>query len=227
MSLAKFSLTCALLGFVAAAPNMAAQPAVEFKDLAAHPVETPAINNMVSQGIMKPVGATEFAPDAAETLGEFVVSVHSMFNLGQPAKATEFGDVTAKSAIYAAVQAVTPYMGRQMLCFGCLLGKNLLPEQSISHAQVAMIMAQVLVAQKKLALPTAAETEAALANVADAGLIPPPARPYMAAALTGGIVTLQSGYKIALGMTHTRAEVAVIFDGAQKKFSLPQINQPR
>ncbi len=227
MHLTKLSLACTLLGFLAAAPNVAARGAVELNDLAAHALESPAINNMVSQGIMKAAAAGQFAPDATETLGDFVVSVQGMFNLGKPAQATEFGDVLANSSLYDAVQAVAPYMGRQMLCFGCMLGKNLLPEQPISHALAAMIMAQVLVAQKKLTLPTAAETDAALANVADASQIPPPARPYFAAAVTGGIVTLQPGNRIVLGMAHTRAEVAVLFDGAQKKFSLPQVSQPR
>lgn len=229
MVLTRLRLSCVFLGFLAGAPGLAAQPLSTFKDLPAQRVEAPAISNMVSQGIMKPVGTAQFAPDAAETLGDFAVSVQRLFNLGQPAQATEFADVPPGSSLYTAIQSVAPYMGRLLLCSGCALTKSLLLTQPISRAQVTMIMAQVLVAQGKIALPTAAQTAAALANVADANLIPPPARPYFAAGVQGGIVALQPGNRIALGIAHTRAEVAVMLDGAQKRFSIPQLklNQPR
>jgi len=227
MFLTRISLSCALLGFLAGAPNLAAQPASLFKDLGAQRVEAPAINSMVSQGIMKPVAVAQFAPDAPETLGDFAASVQHMFKLGQPASATEFADVPAGSSLYAAIQSVAPYMGRLMLCPGCALTKSLLPMQPVSRAQVTMIMAQVLVAQQKLTLPTAAEASAALAHVADASLIPAPARPYFAAAVQGGIVTLQPGNKIALGVAHTRAEVAVMLDGAQRRFNIQQVSPLR
>jgi S-layer homology domain len=193
-----------------------------FSDIAARPmaVQT-AIGQMVSQGIMQGRSAKEFAPDAPLTRAEFAASLQKMFNLPQPAQAADFPDVPRTSPYYAAVQALTPHLSRSLLCFRCALVKNFSLSETVSRAEMTMIMAHILVSRNKVPLLNESETNAALAGVADAQRIPAPARPYFAAAIKNGVVDLKPGKTIALPLAVSRGETAECMANVQKKFSMP------
>src|SRR5438105_3978001 len=122
---------CLVIGGTSITTSAQPPPGTMFSDLAHHVEEELAINSMVAQGIMRPISPTKFAPDTPETLGEFAVSTQHMFNLPQPAHPINFSDVPPSSPIYAAVQAMVPYMGRHILCIGCALTTDFLPNQPV------------------------------------------------------------------------------------------------
>jgi S-layer homology domain len=127
---------------------------------------------------------------------------------------------------YDAVKAVQPYLGRQMLCSGCALGTNLLPRDSVSRAEVTLVLAKVLAAQKKLTLPTPTETDAILAGIPDVSGLSAAARPYFAAAIQSGIMPAGPQRRIAPEMTVSRASAAVLLDGVQRQFAIPEVKPP-
>lgn len=204
-------------------PGSPLKPGTRFSDLAHHMAEEPAINRMVAQGVMRPVSPTKFAPDMPETLGEFAVSVQHMFDLPQPPKPINFSDVPPSSPIHAAVQAMVPYMGRHILCFGCALATNFLPNQPVSRAISAVTLVRILMAQKKISLLTMMEADEVLRNVEEAKTLPPPSRPYFATAIRSGILALSPEHKIEPAREHSRANMAVLLDHVQKKFNVPRV----
>jgi hypothetical protein len=192
-------------------------------DLANHAAAVPAIKSMVAQGIMRGVSQTQFAPDAFYRAGDFAVSMQHMFNLPAPAQPIDFPDVPRGSPIYAAVQAIAPFLGRQLLCPGCALGSNFLPNQPVTRAATTVALVNILKAQGMVQLLSPAEAEIVLANVSDASPPSPMARAIFATALKSGIIALQPDSKINLALKHTRADAAVLLDALQKRFNIPQV----
>ncbi len=205
-------------------PLTAQKPgAVAFTDLGSHTAEQPAISRMVEQGIMRGKSAEQFAPDAAMTRGEFVVALQQMFQLQTPSQRVAVSDVPPGNSLDAAVQAAQPFLGRQLLCFGCALGSNFLPNQPMTQAEQTMALTRVLVAQNKLQLLAPTDAASVLAEVKDAGSLSPPAAPYFATAIKGGVLTLQADKTIGLATPQTRVNVATTLDAVQQKFSIPQV----
>jgi len=199
-----------------------------FSDIATRSAATQlAIGSMVAQGVMQGRSANQFAPDAPLTRAEFAMSLQKMFSLPLPAQAASFPDVPPTAPYYSAVEAVSPHLARSLLCFRCALVKNFLPNETVSRAEMTMIMAHVLVSRNKLKLPDQSETAAALAGVADGEKIPVPARPYFAAAIKNNVVDLKPGKTIALPMAVSRAETAEYMANVQKKFSMPVLRPVR
>jgi hypothetical protein len=198
-------------------------PAPVFRDVAADTPAAGAIDRMIAQGIMHPVSPNTFAPDAPDTLGHFVASVQHMFRLEPTTRAPLFTDVSPNSPIFVAVQASAPYLGRQLLCFGCALGTNLVPDQPLSRAQEAMLITQVLKAQNRLQLLDSVATHEVLAGVADANKVSAPAAPYIATAIKTGVLPLTAEGRIEPAMPSTRAAVATSLDTAQRTFKVPEV----
>jgi len=163
---------------------------------------------------------TQIAPDDSSTLGDFMVAVQRLFQLPRATESVEFTDVPSNSPLIQAVEAVSPYLGRQTLCAGCALGTNLLPNQPLSRAQMAVVIVNVLVAQKKLDLPGPAETDSVLRGMEALGRRSAPVRPYLAAAFENGLLEPKPGNRIALSTPVSRAELAAALGGIQHKYSL-------
>jgi hypothetical protein len=179
-----------------------------------------AIIRMVDQGIMRPVAPGRFAPSDPYSLGDYLVCLQRLFNLPPPPEPVTFTDVPASSPYYAAVQATSPYLGRQMLCPGCALTTNLAPEQPVSGGEVMVSLVYVLMARGKLNFVDTGETERILAGV-DAQHLARPVRVCLATAISSGIVTRSSTGAIDLLPVETRASVAVRLDRAQTLFQIP------
>ena len=200
----------------------------KFIDLANRPAATKAaVASLVSQGILQTRTPQHFAPDAPMTRAEYAVAMQKMFNLPQPAHAASFPDVPAGASNYAAVEAVSPHLCRSMLCFRCALIKNFLPNEPVSRAEMTMVLAHILIAQKRLVLLDESDTKMTLGAIADGQKIPLPARPYFAAAIKSGAVALEPGQTIALATRPTRAEMAEYLTNVQKKFSVPLLRPAR
>jgi len=216
------SWECPSFGQGATGQTAPAAPGPTLIDLPSDPSTRAAINGMVSQGIMRPRNETRFDPDSPYALGDFLVSLQRMFRLGGSPASVEYPDVPRGSSYYDAVRATEPYLMRQMVCFGCSLSLNLEPGQPTSRLQQIVSLVSILVAQEKLRLLTNEETRSVLAGNA-AGPLRGPARNYYATAIQNGITSLAPGDVVAPAFRCSRAEVAVLFDTVQKKFSVPAV----
>jgi hypothetical protein len=214
---------CQSHAFALGAPQTTTSPALVFVDLANHTAAVPAINSMVAQGIMRGVSQTQFAPDAYYSMGEFAVSMQHMFNLPPPAQPINFTDVARGSPIYDAVEAIVPFLGRGLLCPGSAAGSTFVPGQPVVRAWATIVTVNILTAQNTIQLARPAEAESALANVTDAGWLPPEARIIFATALNNEIIGRQPQNEIDLAFEPTRADMAVFLDAIQKKFNIPPV----
>jgi len=196
----------------------------EISDLSAHTTEAPAIHSMVTQGIMRTVNAAKFEPDAPTTRGELAVSLQHMFNLGRPAKSVEFTDIPASSPLYASVQAVAPFLGRQILCFGCALSLKFGPDEPVSRIEGAVLLTNILLAHKKFNLLSRAEAEPVLATLEDANSLKGPLRIYVATAIKNDVLTLSAPNRLNPNALHSRVQTAVTLDRVQRKFMVPPVS---
>jgi hypothetical protein len=197
-----------------------AAPSVKLDDLPGDPAERLAIERMVSRGVMRPTSPSHFQPEAKNSLGDFIVSVQRMFALKPSTQRPFFSDIGSDSPIFTAVQAVAPYLGRQILCPGCALASKLLPDRAATRAQAAVILTKILMAESKLQLLGSGETDAVLARSTDAGKIPLSARPYVATAIRADIIAPHRDGTISPNSALTRANTAVLLDNVQRHFRL-------
>ncbi len=202
-----------------------AQQEQEFTDLHGYSMETPAIKNMVAQGIMSATAPGMFEPGATLKRGDFAIALQRLFNLPQPAKLIKFSDVHPADAIYAAVEAVSPYMDKQVPCPGCEVGTTFLPNKPVSRAQWAITVVRVLVAQNKLQLLSEEQSNKVLATVPDVRDVPKGARAYIATAIDSDVIECCAGNAIAVDQIPSRADVAEALNNIQKRFSLPVVKQ--
>lgn len=195
---------------------------VTFTDLPAAGGDRVAITSMVGQGIMRPVTPTRFDPDGLITREDFAVALTKMFRLSPPEKPIKFPDVPVDSAPF--VEAAAPYMNRQILCFGCALGRNFLPAESVSDAETTISLTSVLVDEKKIELVSRDKAIEQMARVEGGGDLPPAAKLYFATAIRSGIVSGETSIQLKRKMT--RADVAVQLYNVQQRFKFPQLQGP-
>jgi hypothetical protein len=179
-----------------------------------------AFDNLASQGIL----SNQPSLRAPMTRGDFVLALQRMFNLPESKEATAFTDVPLNSPLGSALRAIGPYLGRQILCPGCALGTNFLPDQPISNLNAAFITTRVLVGQKKLQLLTPAEADAVLAKVSDAETLPPGSRVYFATGIAGGVVRFGTDKSIGPDQDQTLGDTAILLDHVQRNFAIPKAN---
>lgn len=194
-----------------------------FSDLTSHSAEKPAIESMVAQGIMTSASPGKFNPDDLVTRGDFVVYAQRMFSLPPPNHVLVFPDVTQKDAVYPAVQAVAPFMNMQLLCPGCALSGVFSPKKPMTRAESTIVLVRIMIAQKKVELLSAEDTNNVLAEVADVKTMSLAARRYFATAVKNGIVTLGKEKSFQPALQHRRADTALLLDRIQKGFSIPVV----
>jgi hypothetical protein len=214
-----------LFGAACFVQNTAAQPAPTFSDLPQQAEVRLAITRLTDQGIMTPRSPATFAPAEVSSLGEYLVSVQHMFDLPPPAHPAMFTDVPPTSPYYAAVQATAPYLGRQVLCFTCALSTNLYLDQPISRAQTTVTLVNILVARGSLRLVDEPHAAQILANVSDAAELSPPARLYLATAISANLLPRTPALTLQIAQPQTRADLAVTLDRVQTEFRVPQVRQ--
>jgi hypothetical protein len=182
-----------------------------------------AIRSLVAQGIITaPRGL--FRPSAPLTAAEFAQSMQKMFALKPPSVAKNFPDVPSTSPLYSAVEAVTPYLGRQILCPGCDLAATFSPEAPVSGLGVAVATLNVLLAINKIELLKPEQAEAILRDVpASARLRGPLLRSYAATAINAGILTRADIDPGNRPPVLPRARAASMLDLVQTKFGFTKI----
>jgi hypothetical protein len=178
---------------------------------------------MVAQGIMRTVDQDTFKPDALTTRAELAASVQHMFNLRRPEQPANFTDIPPSSPLYASVEAVAPYLGRQTMCFGCALGSNFLPNEPVLQLESVILLTNVLRAQKMIRMLSKAEAEPVLAAIPDAKALRGALPVYVATAIHNGVLPLQSTNRLDPGALQTRAQTAVLLDNVQRKFNLQNV----
>jgi hypothetical protein len=194
---------------------------IRITDLTRNTSERGAIESMVAQGIVKLTGPNTFSPAVPVRRGELVVSLQHMFGLGVPQQRRAYPDVPPNNEIYSAVVGVAPYLADQMLCAVCALPGNFLADEPVSRGLAAATLVGILSDHKKITLTAAPDQ--VLAPAADAGLLGPEARIYLATALTSGILTLDPGNRIDASAPMSRVELAAMLDSAQRKFGISAV----
>lgn len=202
-----------------------AQNDPQFTDLHGYSMEAPAIKAMVAQGIMSATAPGTFEPGTTLKRGDFAVALQRLFNLPQPSKFIKFSDVHPADAIYAAVEAVAPYMDKQVPCPSCDLGSAFLPNKAVSRAQWAITVVRVLVAQNKLQLLGEEQSNKVLASVPDVRDVPKGARAYIATAIDSDVIECCVGNAIAVDQIPSRADAAEALNNIQKRFNLSPVKQ--
>jgi len=134
-----------------------------------------------------------------------------------------FTDVPATSTYYSVVQATSPYLARQVICFECALSTNLYLEQPLTRAQATITTVTILISRGRLKLLDGRNAADVLANVSDANNLSPPARLYFATAISAGIVKLAAGHTIDVAHIETRSDIALMLDHVQTNFRLPKV----
>jgi len=128
---------------------------------------------------------------------------------------------------YAAAQAISPYLNRQILCPGCVLSANFGANQPLPRSAAAVFFVSLLVARNQVQLVSAAEAGAVLANMPDAQVLPPVQRRYIATAVKHGLLPLHTGNAVHSTTPLTPAEMNQGLQKIQLQFKLvPARPQP-
>jgi hypothetical protein len=95
-----------------------------------------------------------------------------------------------------------------------------LPDVPSTRGEDAVLLASVLVARGLLTLLSPADADAVLAMYADGGAVALPARPIVATAIKGGVLTALPGNLIALASVETSADSAATLSRVAAAFGL-------
>jgi S-layer homology domain len=194
---------------------------VVLSDLGNHGVEAPAISNMVAEGIMKPVAVGIFNPDGVVTRGEFATMMQSLYKLGKPSGTVSFSDIKSTDPLFSAIQAMAPFMNRQVMCVGCALTTNFSPNAAISREEASIILVRIMGARNQLQPLTSQELSSFLQNTRDAKNWKPAAAPYFALAIKSGVMPLLGDNTFQPALKLTRADTAVLLDNINRQFIIP------
>jgi hypothetical protein len=142
------------------------------------------------------------------------------FRLPQPAIPVHFADLPPSDPNYAAAQAVTPFLNRQVLCSGCVLSSNFGAKQPLPRAAAAVFFVSLLRARNQLGLLNASEATQLLANVPDAAALPAVQRRYIATAVKHGLLPLHAGNAVHAEKPLAPAELNQSLQKIQLRFKL-------
>ncbi len=156
--------------------------------------------------------------------GDFAIALQRLFNLRQPGNPV-FSDVHPTDALYTAVEAVAPYMDKQVPRPGCDIGTNFSPEKPVSRGQSAVTLVRILVAQNKLQLVSDAQSDKIFFSVPDGADLPKRTRPYIATAIQAGILNCCAGNTIQTTQLVTRADTAETLNNTQPRFDISPVKQ--
>ncbi len=196
---------------------------VDYVDVDRHTAEGAAIASLVRQGVLRARTATEFKPQEPLKRGELAIALQKLLNpppVPKTAEAVGFPDIQLGTPLEEAVRAVAPYWNRQILCFGCALGSNFLPEQTPSRSEVAVLLVSILLAQHRVQLVGDAERDRLLSSGRGASDLVPLARTYVATALKYRLVTLGPANDADLASPIRRGEFAVQLYDIQQRLHL-------
>jgi hypothetical protein len=197
-----------------------AQTEPELTDISGFTMERPAITNLIAQGVMTPLAPGKFGPGVTIKRGDFAVALQRLFNLPPPGEPVKFSDVHPTDAIYSAVEAIAPYVDKQVPCPDCEIGSSFGPTKSVSRAQWAITVVRVLVAQNKLQLVSEEQANKILAHVPDADVFSKRARVYIATALDSNVLDCCAGNTIEASQMVSRADAAEGLNNLEKRFGL-------
>jgi hypothetical protein len=181
------------------------------------------VSSMIDQGIMRLRPGKALAPDQSMTIGEFAEAAQRLFALRPGPEPVQFSDVPPNSPYYSAVQAIEPYLHRQLLCPGCALGSNLGVTQPILRAQAMVALVSILVDQHKITMLSSEQSSDVLRVAPDQSEITQPLRAYYATAIENDVVPLTAGGRIDAGQELSRGDAATFLHRIQIKHNLPQL----
>jgi hypothetical protein len=164
------------------------------------------------------VGANVSGAGNATTLGEFAKTAQEKLQLAQPSDPIAFDDLRPNDPNYAAAQAVYPFLHRQLLCPECALDSRFSARNALTRAQAAVVLVSILTEQERTSLLTPEQAADALADVPDAESVSVFARPYIATAVTDGILVLDTGNMARPAQLYSRTEMSAAFETIQRRY---------
>jgi hypothetical protein len=170
------------------------------------------------------VAAVMYTCAPSLTVAGFAVQMQQRYNLPQPTSTVRFADLPPSDPNYAAAQAITPFLQRQILCHGCMLSANFNPNQAISRASSAVFFVSYLMIQNKVQLLSPADSAAVLANTSDTNGLSPLARRYVATAIKYGLLILRERNTIQAREPLSPTEMSTVMQTMQNQFNLPPAN---
>jgi hypothetical protein len=172
------------------------------------------------------LGAASFVGTSPVTRSALTALLQQSFILPTPTRFAVFADLPPNDPRYASAQAISPFMHSQILCPGCRLSANFLPDTAPTRAEFAVLLVSLLLAGNKLELLSITDTNAVLSSVPDAGnsmLLPFLARPFIATAVKNGILTLEAGNNFQPTQPSSFADLITGLNAIQQQFGLPVI----
>jgi len=157
---------------------------------------------------------------AVITVGAFARQMQQKFALPQPAVPIHFADLAPSDPDYAAAQAITPFLNRQVLCPGCVLSANFGANQPLPRAAAAVFFVSVLRARNQVELLNTPQANGVLVNVPDAANLPVVQRRYIATAIKHGLLPLQAGNAIHAATPLAPVELNQSLQKIQLQFKL-------
>jgi hypothetical protein len=183
------------------------------------PAEAPAIKQVVSNCIFEP-RSFQCNSNLVFTTGDFAVAVQRMFGLRKPSNAFFFADVPPESPIYASVQAAAPFMNWRVLCPGCEFSGNFGADQPVPQSKIGVALVRLLIAANKVELLSPDEADGILSRFPDAAVIPGPARPFIATAVSSGIIPLFHRQRLEPAVTYSRFEGALVLEAVAARYGI-------
>jgi Fn3 domain-containing protein len=120
----------------------------------------------------------------------FAASLQQAFALPATVARVPFVDVAPGDASYEAIQAIAPYLHRNVLCPGCRLSLNYLPSDSPTRVEAAVVIVSLLIEHRGVVLMSDSQATSALAGVPDAATLNPLARRFVATAIAQDVLSL-------------------------------------
>jgi outer membrane protein assembly factor BamB len=223
--------TLALLSTILAVPAsvLASVSAANthFQDIKSVPWARDAIQRLTASGVVHGVNSTQFDPNHSITREQFAKLVDLNFGLDDVSNMIPFKDVPTNKWSFDSIQRATPYMDY----YKSLSGSSFLfkPTVEMKRQDLAITLVKLLMAQKLItALPTDDQTASILAPYTDAKEVAATAQPYMAEAISIGLVKGYSDTEIGSLDPVTRAQAAVFLDRVdQNLLVVPTVPDPK
>jgi hypothetical protein len=188
-----------------------------FNDLGNYGWAKNAIGRLVSQGVFKGVGRNQFNPGGNLTRAEMSALLSQYFGLNstnsnpyrkQNQNRKHFKDVRQGDWYYNQVEATRDYFPTNGDAFN--------PNNSMSRAETAATLVNLLVQKGELQLVSADQADQILSQYTDADQIPSNERVYVATAIQAGIMNGVGQNSFAPQGTLNRAEIATLLYNLQQ-----------
>lgn len=158
---------------------------------------------------------------------EFATALQRLFDLPAPNQKFVFPDVAQNSPSYDAIQAVAPFLGRQIRCPGCALTTTIGIDQPIDRVEAAVAVTGILLAQRKITVVSPARARQLLPSATYSAPHSRPLQLYLATAVNAGVLRSSAAAVSQTPAKFTRVDLALMLEGVQTRYKIRSRSNPR